>query len=75
MENIPNNSKNETRRINSLSINRNEGDTLIGDTLVFEGRGYKKPKTIKLTGRHRGYRIKLFNGKCWIEKPISLKNS
>lgn len=72
MENISNYSKNESRRIDSLSINRKEGDTLIGAILIFEGRSYRKPRTIRLTGRHRGYRIKLYNGKCWIEKPISL---
>jgi len=55
-----------------LSIYRNEGDTLVGDILIFEGRKYTKPRTIRLTGQHRGYRIKLYNGRCWIEKPISL---
>lgn len=72
MENISNYSKNERRRTNSLSIYRNEGDTLDGAILIFEGRKYNKPKSIRLTGKHRGYRIKLYNGKCWIEKPISL---
>lgn len=55
-----------------MSVYRKEGDTLIGAILIFEGRKYNKPKTIRLTGKHRGSRIKLYNGKCWIEKPISL---
>ncbi|KKL83185.1 hypothetical protein LCGC14_1977280 [marine sediment metagenome] len=72
MENISNHSGNERTRFDSLSIYRNEGDTLEGVILIFEGRKYSKPRTIRLTGKHRGSRIKLYNGKCWIEKPISI---
>ncbi|KKK44262.1 MAG: hypothetical protein Lokiarch_20050 [Candidatus Lokiarchaeum sp. GC14_75] len=50
----------------------NPGDTIIGKRLIFEGRKVGKVYLISKSGKHRGQRVKLDYGKCWVEVPISL---
>ena len=50
----------------------NIGDTIRGRRLVFEGRKVGKVHTISKSSTHRGQRVKLNDGICWIEVPISL---
>ncbi len=50
----------------------NEGDSIIGKLMIFEGRKVGNIHVYRKGGKHRGQRAKLEDGICWIEKPISL---
>lgn len=48
------------------------GDSIRGKRLVFEGRKVGKVEIISKSGKHRGQRVILNDGICWIETPIKL---
>ena len=48
------------------------GDSIRGKRLVFEGRKVGKAELISKSGKHRGQRVILNDGICWIENPINL---
>ena len=50
----------------------NSGDTIVGKRLIFEGRKVGKPQIFQKSKTHRGQRVQLDDGECWIETPIEL---
>ena len=57
---------------NILSEHVNPGDTIRGKRLIFEGRKVGNVNIISKSRKHRGQRVKLYDGICWVEEPISL---
>ena len=57
---------------NILTEHISTGDSIRGKRLVFEGRKVGKVYTISKSRQDRGQRVKLSDGVCWIEEPISL---
>jgi len=53
-----------------MSIHVEPGDCIIGKRLVYEARKVSSPSLIRKGGRHQGLRGKLYDAKCWIERPI-----
>ena len=53
----------------------NKGATIRGEKLVFQGRKVDKPQLFRKSGKHRGQRVRLYDGICWIEVPIKLRKS
>jgi len=49
-----------------------EGDSIRGRMLIFEGRKVGNVQLFRRGGRHRGQRVKLEDGICRIERPIRL---
>lgn len=50
----------------------NEGDSIVGRKLFFQGKNINVLKVYQKSGGHRGQRANLYNGECWIEESISL---
>lgn len=50
-----------------------EGSTIRGELLVFQGRKIGKKRLISKSGSHRGMSVKLYDGICWIERPIRIR--
>jgi len=50
----------------------NEGDSVQGKRLFFQGRKINVLDPYKKSGAHRGQRAKLYDGECWIEVSIEL---
>lgn len=48
------------------------GHGLKAKRMIFEGRKVGDPKLIRKSSSHRGQRVKLDDGKCWIEREIDL---
>ena len=65
-------SKIEKRGSTRLTTYTNEGDTIKGKLLIFEGRKVGKTQVFRKSKTHRGERAKLNDGECWIETPINL---
>ncbi len=49
-----------------------EGDAVVGKRLIFSGQRVGKIQLIQGKKKHKKQRIKLDNGRCWIETPIDL---
>ncbi len=49
-----------------------EGEAVRGRRLIFEGRKVDKVYIISKSRTHRGQRVKLHDGVCWIEEPIKI---
>lgn len=56
-----------------MTENINLGDTIRGERLIFEGRKIDKPQIFRKSKTHRGQRVKLHDGICWIEVPIKIR--
>ena len=50
----------------------NKGDTVLGKRLIFVGQKIGNPQVIPEKKKHRKQRVKLYDGRCWIETPIDL---
>ena len=58
-----------------MTVHLNEGDSVRGIRLTFQGRRIKLGKgTIQLTKTHKGKRGTIDSGECWIEKSIKSPN-
>ena len=55
-----------------MGVHANVGDCIVGKRLVYEASKAPRPSLIRKSGKHRGVRGKLYNAKCWIEKPIQM---
>jgi hypothetical protein len=53
-----------------MAVHVKAGDCIVGKRLVYEARKAPSPSFIRKSGKHRGLRGKLYDAKCWIEKPI-----
>lgn len=47
-----------------------ERDSIRGERLIFEGRKVGRVQVIQLKRQHKGQRVKLNDGICWIERTI-----
>ena len=50
----------------------NEGDSVRGKRLYYEGIKVIPQKIFRKSGSHRGQRGNIYNGECWIEVSIDL---
>ena len=50
----------------------NEGDSIVGKRLSFQGSKVTVQAPFRKSGSHRGQRGSIYNGECWIEDPIDL---
>ena len=48
----------------------NIGDAVVGKRLIFLGQRVGKQQLVSGKKKHRKQRVKLDNGRCWIESPI-----
>lgn len=55
-----------------MSEHTNNGDSVRGKLLIFVGKKVGKIQVFHGSKTHRKQRVKLNNGKCWIESPIDL---
>lgn len=53
-----------------MAVHTEAGDCILGKRLVYEARKATSPSLIRIGGRHRGLRGKLYDAKCWIETSI-----
>lgn len=56
-----------------MSIYTKVGDTIQGKKMVFEGSHLKRFDLYMKSSSHRGQRAYLYNGKCWIESALDIK--
>ena len=49
-----------------------KGDAVVGKRLIFLGQKVGKIQLVSGKKKHRKQRVKLYNGRCWIESPIDL---
>jgi hypothetical protein len=49
-----------------------EGDSVIGKRLYYEGKKVKHQSKFRKSGSHRGQRGNIYDGECWIEVSIDL---
>lgn len=49
------------------------GDSVMGERLVYLARKRSGERLIMKSGAHRGITGTLYDAKCWIERPIRIK--
>lgn len=49
------------------------GDSVMGERLVYLARKRSGERLIIKSGAHRGIAGALYDAKCWIERPIRIK--
>lgn len=49
------------------------GDTIVGERLVYVGRKRSGERLVMKSGTHRGLTATIYDAKCWIERPIRIK--
>lgn len=50
------------------------GDSIMGERLVYVARKRSGERLIMKSGAHRGITGTLYDGKCWIERPIQIRS-
>jgi len=56
-----------------MTIHAGYGDEIIGERIVYVARKRSHERLVMKTGAHRGISGMLYDAKCWIERPIRMK--